>query len=502
MNHTAAAERGRTASSNPHAADLGSAAAEGRLDALVARLQDSSSGNLLPAAPAPAAPPRLLPRPVAAAGPPPESMPPGFAGSTDEPWRPREPHDLAECGVSATLIEEMILRRLLSAAESAGRALAEELKLPFRTLEPLLEQLKSAHRVAYKTATATNDYVYVLTEAGRQAAHSSCRQSSYVGSCPVPLADYIASVGYQSLERQRPKQADLQRAFADLLINPRMLDQLGPAISSGRGMFLFGAPGNGKSSIAERVTAAFGQYIWLPRTLEIAGAIMQLFDPMVHHLAMPETTPGLLDSSQFDKRWVRIKRPTIAVGGELTLDMLEVQRNTTTNISEAPLQLKSNCGTLVIDDFGRQKMSIDQLLNRWIVPLEKRHDYLSLAFGKKIRVPFDQLVIFSTNLEPKALVDEAFLRRIPYKIEVTDPSESDFRRLIETLCVANDILYRPAAIDYLIQAHYLAVNRPFRNCQPRDLLLQVKNYCLYHELPVELTRENLDFAVANYFSVM
>ncbi len=431
-----------------------------------------------------------------------QSMPPGFTGSIDEPWRPREPHDLAECGVSETLVEGMILRFLLAASECEGRAIADQLKLPFRSVEPLLEQLKADFRVAYKNATATNDYVYVLTEAGRQAAHSSSRQSTYFGSCPVPLADYIASVRYQSIEGQCPKQADLQRAFADLLINPRMLNQLGPAISSGRGMFLFGYPGNGKSSIAERVTAAFGKYIWLPRTVEVEGAIMQLFDPMVHHLAMPEATPGLLDTSSIDKRWVRIKRPTIVVGGELTMDMLEVQRNSESNISEAPLQMKSNCGTLVIDDFGRQKMSVDQLLNRWIIPLEKRHDYLNMAFGKKIRVPFDQLVIFSTNLEPKDLVDDAFLRRIPYKIEVIDPSESDFRQLFEIMCTATGIPHRPEAIDYLIQTHYLPVNRPFRNCQPRDLLLQVKNHCIYNEQPIELTRENLDHAVANYFSVM
>jgi len=396
----------------------------------------------------------------------------------------------------------LILRLLLNTGESAGRGVAEHLKLPFRLVQPLLERLKSAHRVAYKQATETNDYVYVLTATGRQAAHSSCRQTTYWGACPVPLADYIASVGRQSIERQSPKKADLERAFADLLISPRMLQQLGPAISSGRGMFLFGPPGNGKSSIAERVTAAFGRYIWIPRTIEVEGAILQLFDPMVHHLAMPETPPGLLDQSGFDKRWVRIKRPTIVVGGELTMDMLEVQRNSDSNISEAPLQLKSNCGTLVIDDFGRQKMSIDQLLNRWIVPLEKRHDYLNFAFGKKIRVPFNQLVIFSTNLEPKDLVDEAFLRRIPYKIEVPDPSENDFRRLFELMCAANGIPHRAEAVDYLIRTHYLPANRPFRHCHPRDLLLQVKNHCLYNEQPIELTQDNLELAVANYFSVI
>jgi hypothetical protein len=431
-----------------------------------------------------------------------QSSPPGFTRTTDEPWRPREPQEMDAWGVSESLVESMMLRFLLGMGECDGRGIADQLKLPFRSVEPLLTRLKQEQQVAYRAATATNDYVYVLTESGRNAARSSARLCTYFGSCPVSLKDYIASIRYQSIEGQCPKQADLKRAFSDLLINPRMFEKLGPAISSGRGMFLFGYPGNGKTSIAERVTAAFGKYIWLPRAIEVDGAIMRVFDPMVHELAMPQEAGGLLDTSFIDKRWVRIKRPTIVVGGELTMDMLEVQRNNETNISESPLQMKSNCGTLVIDDFGRQKMSVDQLLNRWIIPLEKRYDFLNMAHGKKVQVPFDQLVIFSTNLEPKDLVDDAFLRRIPYKIEVTNPSEADFRKLFEIMCKVTKVPYQPEPIDYLIKTHYLPVNRPFRNCQPRDLLLQVKNYCIYNEKPIELTNDNFDFAVDNYFSVM
>jgi SpoVK/Ycf46/Vps4 family AAA+-type ATPase len=184
------------------------------------------------------------------------------------------------------------------------------------------------------------------------------------------------------------------------------------------------------------------------------------------------------------------------------MDMLEVQRNEKTHINEAPLQMKSNCGTLVIDDFGRQKMSIDKLLNRWIIPLEKRYDYLNMPGGKKVQVPFDQLVVFSTNLEPKDLVDDAFLRRIPYKIEVTDPSEECFRKLFEIMCRVLKIPHSKDAVDYLIEVHYRPVNRPFRNCQPRDLLLQVKSFCQYNELPIEMKNEYIDFAVDNYFSIM
>lgn len=405
-------------------------------------------------------------------------------------------------GVNETILEAIVYRFLSNIGESEGRKIADQVKLPFRMVEPLLTRLKMEQNVAYKSATATNDYVYVLTESGRQIARNHNKDCTYYGSCPVPLEDYIASVKRQTIEGQYPKRKDLLHAFHDLLINPKMLDKLGPAVASGRGMFLFGFPGNGKTSIAERVTGAFGKYIWIPRAIDIDGDVLRLWDPMCHTLAMPEAGSGLLDNSGYDKRWVRIERPTIIAGGELTMDMLEVQCSRDSNISEAPLQLKSNCGTLVIDDFGRQKMRVDELLNRWIVPLEKRYDFLNMSSGKKIQVPFDQLVVFSTNLEPKDLVDDAFLRRIPYKIEAENPPESDFRQLFEIMCKVTKVPYNPDCIDYLIETHYKPINRPMRMCQPRDLLLQVKNYCLYNDIPVELKNEYLDFACENYFSVM
>ncbi|TWU34222.1 hypothetical protein Poly41_43680 [Novipirellula artificiosorum] len=426
----------------------------------------------------------------------------GFTPSRDECWRPAEPRDLQSCRINESLLEAIVYRYLRNVGECEGRKVADQVKLPFRLVEPLLNRLKMEQRVAYKSSTATNDYVYVLTETGREVARNLSSDCTYFGACPTSLNEYVESVRKQSIEGQYPKKPDLERAFHDLLINPAMLIRLGPAVASGRGMFLFGFPGNGKTSIAERVTGAFGKYIWIPRAIELDGAVLRVFDPMNHELAMPEAGKGLLDRGSFDKRWVRIKRPTIVAGGELTLEMLEVQSNAESNISESPLQLKSNCGTLVIDDFGRQKMSIDQLLNRWIIPLEKRYDFLNMANGKKIQVPFDQLVIFSTNLEPKDLVDDAFLRRIPYKIEVPDPPEADFRTLFEIMCKVTKIPYNAEAIEYLIQTHYLPINRPFRNCQPRDLLLQVRNFCLYNDFEVELKNEYFDFACENYFSVM
>ena len=211
---------------------------------------------------------------------------------------------------------------------------------------------------------------------------------------------------------------------------------------------------------------------------------------------------GYLGNDSIDKRWVRIERPTIVVGGELTMEHLEIQYNEITGISEAPVQLKSNTGLLLIDDFGRQRMSVDELLNRWIVPLEKRYDFLNTSNGKKVQVPFDQLVVFSTNLEPKDLVDDAFLRRIPYKIEVPNPSLENFVKLFEIMCRVMKFEYKPEMIKRLIEKHYIPVGRPFRNCHPRDLLLQVKNFCLYLKRPHELSDEAFDFAADNYFSIV
>lgn len=417
-------------------------------------------------------------------------------------WFPEEPDSFAEAGLTATEVENLLLKTLNARAEATGRYLAEHVRLPFRLIDPLLQNMKQDQLVAHKGAAMMNDYVYQLTGVGRERGKKLSEHCTYFGSAPVPLAQYVESVGKQTLTNQNPTEEDLHRAFEDLLIDKRMLNRLGPAINSGRGLFLFGAPGNGKTSIAERLTQAFGKYIWIPRSLGVDGEIIRLFDPGMHDEAPLEANEGLIDNRKIDYRWVRIKRPTIVVGGELTMDSLEVTLNTATNVSEAPVQLKSNCGTLVIDDFGRQRMTTDELLNRWIVPLEKRYDFLNLASGKKIQVPFDQLIVFSTNLEPKDLVDDAFLRRIPYKIEVNDPDEESFRALVKMMAPKLGVEYHDGPLDYLVDTHYKAVNRPFRCCQPRDLLLQIRNYCKYTGRPVVMSNENFDFAVENYFAVM
>ena len=420
----------------------------------------------------------------------------------DEPMMPLEPRSLQEAGLSETIVEELSVRFLFNRGEATGRQVSDQIRLPFRLVEPILFKLKSQQLIAYARATTVNDYIYVMTDAGRDRAKRYLDKTTYFGSAPVPLSDYITSVKMQSVEHQHPSREMLRKAFSDLLVSPALLARLGPAINSGRGMFLYGYPGNGKTSIAERVTRTFGKYIWIPRCVLVEGDIIRIFDPMMHEEDEPDSSVGILDHSQIDRRWVRIRRPTIIAGGELTMEMLEVAHNAKTNVCDSPLQMKSNCGVLLIDDFGRQRMTVDELLNRWIVPLEKRHDYLSLHSGKKIQVPFDQLVIFSTNLEPKNLVDDAFLRRIPYKIEVQNPTEDAFRKLFEIMCKVLKIPFSAEMVEYLIVKHYKPFARPYRNCHPRDLLLQVRSFCHYNSVPLELKFEYIDFAVENYFSIM
>ena len=422
--------------------------------------------------------------------------------TADEQFVPRVPERLEETGLSADDVERLMLKYLLSKGASTGRAVAQQVRLPFGIVDPLLKGLKYDQLLAFVGTAEMGDYEYSITEMGRERARRYIEECTYFGSAPVSLRDYLKAMERQSISKQQVTEHDLKQAFSDLLISPELLDQLGPAINSGRGMFLFGAPGNGKTSIAERITQCFGSSIWIPRALGIDGDVIRLYDPGVHEEVKEEATDGIFDLSGIDPRWVRIVRPTVIAGGELTMEELEVCQNQQTKICEAPLQLKSNCGTLVIDDFGRQRMPVNELLNRWIVPLEKRYDFLNLPSGKKIQVPFDQLIIFSTNLEPRELVDGAFLRRIPYKIQVPDPTEAEFREIIRRLSPKLGFQYDDAAVEHLIEQHYRRAGRPMRSCQPRDLLLQVRNFCTYKQHARKLTPAAFDFAVANYFSVL
>jgi hypothetical protein len=430
---------------------------------------------------------------------PPETVP--ERNNDDGVFLPREPRTLAESYVSEAMMEELICKYLLAKGEVSIRGISDQIGMPFHITEESVTRLKSDQVLGYVDQSAMNGYICKLTDVGRERGRRYSDFCSYFGAAPVSFKDYVDSVNAQTINDQNPSEDDLKRAFSDLLIDPEMMKKLGPAVNSGKGMFLFGYPGNGKTSIAERITAAFGKYVWIPKAIQMDRDIVRVFDPMSHEECPIEQSDGMMTES-YDRRWVRIKRPTIVVGGELTMEQLEISYNPQTGISEAPVQLKSNTGLLLIDDFGRQRMTVDELLNRWIVPLEKRYDFLNTSNGKKVKVPFDQLVVFSTNLEPKDLVDDAFLRRIPYKIEVPNPSVENFVKLFKIMCNIYKFEWKPELVQWLIKKHYLPTNRPLRNCHPRDLLLQVTNYCKYRKQPMEISEETLDFACENYFSIM
>jgi SpoVK/Ycf46/Vps4 family AAA+-type ATPase len=280
-----------------------------------------------------------------------------------------------------------------------------------------------------------------------------------------------------------------------------MLAKLGPAISAGKGMFIYGPPGNGKTTIAQRITRCFGQNILIPHAIIEDGQIIKFYDASCHEV-VESPASKLMSTSNQDRRWVRIRRPTVVVGGELTMDNLELKHDPVSHVSNASLQLKSNCGSLLIDDFGRQRINPTELLNRWIIPLENRIDFLTLANGKKIEVPFEQLIIFSTNLEPSDLADDAFLRRIPFKVEVGAPSRDEFLKLFHVFAKKSKLECSLDALEYLLTHHYERCGRPMRRCHARDLLDQVNHFCEYNELPKVATNEILDHAVRNYFTAM
>jgi hypothetical protein len=425
-----------------------------------------------------------------------------LTGNRDEPLIPLASDSLQDAGLAIHEVEQLVLRMLLSRGEATGRQVVQQLKLPLRLIEPVLSGLKKQQLIGYHGSDPTNDFVHRLTPAGEERAQRSMRRTTYFGAAPVPLSHYRQAVAAQTLEDQWPTHAQLSHALHDMQLSPKMLRRLGPAVAGGRGLFLYGEPGNGKTSIAERICRSFGNYIWIPRAILIDSEIMRLYDPLLHTEAPLSGQSDVVSDREYDHRWVRIHRPTVVAGGELTLEMLEIQRNPSSNVNEAPLQLKSNCGVMLIDDFGRQRVPPDQLLNRWIVPLEKRHDYLNVHGGKKIQVPFDQLVVLCTNLEPRELADEAFLRRIPYKIAVENPSEAVFFQLCEQQCRELNIHYNPQAIEYLLNRHFRSGKREMRGCHPRDIMHQVRNYCIFHQEPLQLTKDNLDFAIETYFSML
>ncbi len=410
---------------------------------------------------------------------------------------PQYPNTIQETGLKEGFLEELILKDIFLVNYALGREIASRSQLPFKLVEEILESLKKQLLIEVRSAGGLADYEYVVTEKGRERARLCFDNNSYVGVCPVPWSTYIDSIKYQTIRKEKVSPRDLEVAFSDIMINRRTLNSVGPAINSGRGMFLFGEAGNGKTSIAERIVRSFKGHIFIPHALEIDGQIIRVYDSHSHIQVASGHYP-----KDYDHRWVRIQRPCVVVGGELTIDMLELQYDYGTRLYEAPLQLKSNCGLLLIDDFGRQRIDHKSLLNRWIVPLEKRVDYLTLHTGKKLEVPFEQLIVFSTNLNPTDLVDEAFLRRIPYKINITNPTEDEFKWIFLQYCQKAGIPYNEEAVNYLIETQYRSGRRMMRCCHPRDIVDQVMNLCAFLQTESRLSREYLDHACAVYFAAM
>ena len=432
------------------------------------------------------------------------NMPAIAEANGKKPFIPKAVTNFEETGLSPAMIESLVLKFLVNTGIASGRRIAAELGLPFGPFPDFLRQLKNQQIVAYTNSATANDYIYSLTDCRADARQDSTSKNAPTsGTAPVPFDDYLESVSAQTITTEHPQEADLRAGVlrpVDLgrdLRDARPGDQLGPR----------DVPLRLSRQRQDQHRRADHPLLRHDR-LDSQGARRRRPDHQALRHGQPRADrdarppAACSTSSTPTAAGSTIRRPTIVAGGELRMEDLEIHYDPATKFSEAPLQLKSNLGTFLIDDFGRQRMQPIELLNRWIVPLEKRYDFLSLANGKKIRVPFDQLILFSTNLEPKQLVDEAFLRRIPYKINATDPTEPMFRKMFDIF--APKLGFQEvdrAAVDYLIQHHYQRVGRPFRCCQPRDLLLQVRNYCIYNGLPLELKPEYFDFAAMNYFTV-
>ncbi|HMQ29513.1 MAG TPA: AAA family ATPase, partial [Chloroflexaceae bacterium] len=355
-------------------------------------------------------------------------------------------------------------------------------------------------------------FQYIVTNKGRVKAHEVLDRTQYAGPAPVPLEQYLAMCRRQQIGDMVIEQAVIRKAFSHLVVNERMLDKIGPAANSARSLFLYGPPGNGKTTIAEGIANMLGGYVLIPYAIEIDGQIIKLYDPLNHQVVQQHEVghaegPGpfgaplsAATAAAFpDARWLVCKRPRVVVGGELILEQLELIFDPVSKVYEAPFQLKANGGLFLIDDFGRQKVRPQDLLNRWIVPLEKKVDYLALQTGKKLEVPFDVLIVFSTNLNPKELVDEAFLRRIRHKIEVPNPSPAEFRAIFQLVCKGKQIPYSDDGLRHLLQEHYMKVGRDLRSCHPRDLCDQILDEAKYRSIPPSMSKELIDRACEAYF---
>ena len=414
---------------------------------------------------------------------------------------PPTPRTLADTGLSADQVTQLFMKSLYS-GEASGLTLSERLRLPFTILEPLIERARAEQLIEVRGATGTGaaTYRYALTDGGRNRAGQFLDANGYVGPAPVPLDVYVEAMRVLRAGRGYVDRDRISRGFEHLVVEDSLFEQLGPAINAGKAVFLYGPAGNGKTVLAEGMGRTLGGEMYIPHAIDVDGQVITVFDPINHRsLEKEETSSLLIAADTHDRRWVKIRRPVVTVGGELTLDMLDLTFNPISKFYDAPIQLKANGGVFLVDDFGRQRMRPEELLNRWIVPLESRVDYLTLHTGKKFQVPFDVLIVFATNLDPQSLADEAFLRRIPYKIAITDPSVEQFTKIFELDCRRRGLQFHPVMVAYLYRRHYRPYGRQMRSCQPRDLLDQVTALCRFDGRDPVVTRELLDKACDAYF---
>ena len=423
--------------------------------------------------------------------------------STEVATHPRAPATLEQSGLTLDLVLQLLLKTLHLAGELTGTELANRMALGFPILEPAMDVAIRQHHVEVVAGAIVGraSYRYRITDAGRTRAMLFLGSNQYVGVAPVPIQSYRRYL--QRFARTRTDKATRSRireAFSHLVISDSVLDQLGPAINSRHSMFVYGAPGNGKTVISQAIRNMLEGEIAIPHAIETEGSIIRIFDPAIHEeIPLPDAALTLDGGTRDDCRWVRCRRPMVMVGGELRLQSLELSDPRNAGFYRAPVQTAANGGVLVVDDFGRQQCSPRELLNRWIGPLESRVDYLTLATGQKVEVPFMVLVVFATNLNPSDLVDEAFLRRIRYKIFAQGPSPSEYATIFRNCCRAEGIPFDHQVVDHLLAKWYGRRNIPIRGCHPRDLISHALAMAEYRDEPRRLTSDLLDAACAGYF---